>query len=44
MDDVSPDIREWSVAFGNSGYIALYRFDGFKVVILAVRHGRELGY
>ena len=44
IDDVSPDIQEWSIAFGNSGYIALYRFDGREVVILAVRHARELGY
>jgi len=25
-------------------YVALYRYDGKEVVILAVRHGREAGY
>jgi hypothetical protein len=30
--------------FGSGGYVALYRFDGEEVIILAVRHGREAGY
>ena len=36
--------REWPIGFGAYGYLALYRLDGSNVVILAVRHGRELGY
>lgn len=36
--------REWLVDFGDSGYIALYRYDGQTVLILAVRHQSEVGY
>lgn len=42
--DMDPEYREWLAPFGDSGYIALYRYDGRDVVILAVRHARELGY
>jgi len=38
------ELREWLINFGRDGYIALYRFDGDAVVILAVRHGREAGF
>lgn len=38
------EFREWVIDFGESGYVALYRFDTQKVVILAVRHQKELGY
>jgi plasmid stabilization system protein ParE len=29
--------------FGSGAYVALYRYDGEEVVILAVRYGREAG-
>lgn len=38
------EFREWRIAFGDSGYLVLYRFQDARVVILAVRHGRELGF
>ncbi|MDP1698590.1 MAG: type II toxin-antitoxin system RelE/ParE family toxin [Xanthomonadaceae bacterium] len=38
------EFREWPMDFGNSGYVALYRLDGQRVVILAVRHAREFDY
>lgn len=38
------EFREWLIGFGNSGYIVLYRFDGDRVSILAVRHQKETGY
>jgi len=44
VDDMPPEFREWPVAFGAGGYLVLYRLDGRRVVILAVRHGREFGY
>ena len=44
VEDMLPEFREWLVEFGQSAYVALYRFDGEQVVILAVRHGREAGY
>ena len=42
--EMPPEFREWLIGFGSGGYLTLYRFDGQQVVILAVRHGRELGY
>lgn len=42
--DMDPEFREWPIAFGDSGYLALYRYDGNTAIILAVRHQRELDY
>ncbi len=44
IDELPPEFREWVIDFGDRGYVALYRYDGREVVILAVRHGREAGY
>ncbi len=44
VEDMPPEFREWLIQFGDSGYVALYRYDGRTVVLLAVRHGREAGY
>jgi len=41
---LAPDFREWLIPFGSSGYVALYRADGERIVVLAVRHQREAGY
>ena len=43
-DEMDPEFREWMIDFGDSGYVALYRFDGQTAIIIAVRHQRELGY
>jgi plasmid stabilization system protein ParE len=42
--DMDPKFREWFIAFGDTGYVCLYRFDGATAVVLAVRHQREAGY
>ena len=42
--DMEPEYREWMIDFGDSGYVALYRYDGQTAVILAVRHQRELDH
>ena len=44
IEDLPPEFREWPIPFGDSGYIALYHYDGRLVAVLAVRHGREAGY
>ena len=44
VPDMDPIFREWLINFGTSGYIALYRFDGERATILAVRHQKEAGY
>ncbi|NMM36019.1 MAG: type II toxin-antitoxin system RelE/ParE family toxin [Glaciimonas sp.] len=38
VEDMPEDYREWPIDFGDSGYVARYRFDGEVVTILAVRH------
>lgn len=43
-ENMEPEFRELLINFGDSGYIALYRYDGETALILAVRHQREAGY
>jgi plasmid stabilization system protein ParE len=42
--DMEPEFREWLIDFGDSGYVAFYRYDGHSAVVLAVRHQKEVGY
>jgi plasmid stabilization system protein ParE len=44
VEELPTEFREWVIEFGSGAYVALYRYDGKDVVILAVRHGREAGY
>ena len=44
VEELPAEFREWVIEFGQGAYVALYRYDGKQVVILAVRHGREAGY
>ena len=44
VEDMPPEFRLWPIAFGAGGYVALYRYDGRDVVILAVRHSKEAGF
>lgn len=41
-----PELRELVIAFGRSGYVALYRHEPAEdaVYVLAFRHQREAGY
>ena len=44
-DNLEPEYRELLIDFGDSGYIALYRYDGGDfVTVLTVRHQKEAGY
>ena len=43
-EGLPPEFREWPMDFGTSGYVALYRVAGQRVVVLAVRHAREFDY
>ncbi len=38
------DLREWFIPFGSGGYFVLYRYDRNVVMLLALRHSRELGF
>ena len=44
FDDL-PELRELIIPFGDSGYVALYRFDAKTdlVYVLAFRHQKEAG-
>jgi plasmid stabilization system protein ParE len=44
VEDMDPQFREWLIDFGDSGYVALYRYDSATISILAVRHQKEAGY
>jgi plasmid stabilization system protein ParE len=44
VEELPEEFREWVIDFGKGAYVALYRYDGKQIVILAVRHGRESGY
>ncbi len=43
---IADEIRELVISYGQTGYIALYRFvvPSDEVRILALRHQRELGF
>lgn len=45
LDD-APELRELLIPFGDSGYVALYRYEASEdaVYILAFRHQKEAGY
>jgi plasmid stabilization system protein ParE len=38
------EYRELPIDFGDTGYIALYRYEADDVTVLAVRHQKEAGY
>jgi plasmid stabilization system protein ParE len=44
VDDMDPEFREWSISFGASGYVALYRLQQDTALVVAVKHQREVGY
>jgi plasmid stabilization system protein ParE len=44
VEELPTEFREWVIEFGGGAYVALYRYDGREIIILAVRHGREAGY
>ena len=41
-----PQLRELPIPFGDSGYVALYRYESIDdvVYLLAFRHQKEAGY
>ncbi len=43
-EEMGPEFREWPIGFGSGGYVVLYRVDGDRVALVAVRHAREAGY
>lgn len=45
-DEEVPELRELVIPFGDTGYVALYRYEPREsvVYILAFRHQKEVGY
>ncbi|MBI5660398.1 MAG: type II toxin-antitoxin system RelE/ParE family toxin [Nitrosomonadales bacterium] len=43
-EDTDIEYRELPVDFGDSGYVALYRYEGNLVTVLSLRHQKEVGY
>jgi plasmid stabilization system protein ParE len=41
VEGLAIEFRQWPMDFGNSGYVAVYRYDGQKVLIVSVRHAQE---
>jgi plasmid stabilization system protein ParE len=44
IEDLPVEFREWLIDFGDSGYVVRYRLDGEVIVVLAVRHQKEVGF
>lgn len=44
VEHMDPAFREWLINFGGSGYVVLYRNEPDLVVIVAVRHQKQVGY
>lgn len=43
VEDMENEFRDWIIDFGDGGYVARYRIDGQQLIILAVRHQKEVG-
>ena len=44
VEEMDNEYRDWIIDFGDSGYVVRYRIDSELVVILAVRHQKEVGW
>ena len=43
-ENFPPGSRTWFVPFGSAGYSLLYAADGEEIVVLSVKHTRQLEY
>lgn len=43
-DDLDPEHRELLIPFGGAGYLALYKVREKDILILALKHQKEVGY
>ena len=44
VNDPESKYRELPIGCGDSGYVVLYRHDGERVTVLALRHQKETAY
>lgn len=43
-EEMDIEYRELLIDFGDSGYVALYRYESGLVTVLSLRHQKEAGY
>lgn len=44
VEDMKDEFRDWIIDYGDSGYVVRYRIDQRFVMVLAVRHQKEVGF
>ena len=44
VEEMRIEYRELPIDFGDSGYVALYRYEDDLVTVLSLRHQKEVGY
>jgi plasmid stabilization system protein ParE len=44
IDELPDPFREWPIGYGDSGYLVRYRYDGDQILIIAIRHQKEVGF
>ncbi|WP_246403752.1 type II toxin-antitoxin system RelE/ParE family toxin [Halomonas stenophila] len=44
VDGLPQVYRDWLIEYGDSGYVARYRIDGDTIVVLTIRHQKEVGF
>ena len=44
VEGLDDEFRDWIIDFGDSGYVARYRPNAEKVIVLAVRHQKEVWF
>lgn len=44
IEDMDEAFRDWTIDFGDSGYVSRYRVAPDAITILAVRHQKEVGF
>lgn len=44
IEEMALEYRELLIDFGESGYVALYRYESDQVTVLSLRHQKEVGF
>jgi plasmid stabilization system protein ParE len=44
VENMPVEYRDWFIPFGDGGYVMRYRLEPNRVVVVAIRHGREVGF
>lgn len=44
VEGMDVEYRKYIIPYGQSGYVALYHYDGSRAVILAIRHQLEANF